>query len=81
MYITANLIVERVSGTPFIDYVQENIFARLGMLQTTYNETAAEESGLLSKGFMLTSLVTKKDGKWYDFTSRATQFWLRECAW
>lgn len=53
MYMTAALIVERISGKPYIEFVQEKIFEPLGLHSTTYNGTSAELSGHLATGFAL----------------------------
>jgi CubicO group peptidase (beta-lactamase class C family) len=39
----AGLIVEDVSGTPFADYVQKNIFEPLGMKSSTFNQALPPE--------------------------------------
>jgi CubicO group peptidase (beta-lactamase class C family) len=39
----AGLIVENVSGVPFVDYVQKNIFEPLGMRHSTFDEPLPEQ--------------------------------------
>ena len=76
MYMTASLIVERVSGMPFIQFVHDRILAPLGV-QMTYNETAADLTGLLGQGFALTALNASDGGEgWTKSIHRATSFWL-----
>ncbi|MBN1440827.1 MAG: beta-lactamase family protein [Anaerolineales bacterium] len=49
----AGYIVERVSGTPFDDYLEENIFAPLGMDHTTSRQPPPQSwSADLSKGYV-----------------------------
>jgi CubicO group peptidase (beta-lactamase class C family) len=52
----AGYIVERVSGRPFNDYVQENIFKPLGMSHSTFAQPLpAELKPLMSNGYRLGS--------------------------
>jgi CubicO group peptidase (beta-lactamase class C family) len=45
-YLIAGLVVERVSGQPFADYVQQHIFHPLGMQHSSASEDTARRSGL-----------------------------------
>ncbi len=52
----AGYIVQRVSGLPFDDYVERNIFGRLGMARSTFRQPLpANLQSLMSKGYMLGS--------------------------
>src|SRR5690606_25805087 len=52
----AGYIVERVSGIPFDDYVEKNIFMPLGMDTATFlQDLSAEQQAALSKGYMRAS--------------------------
>ena len=52
----AGYIVQRVSGKPFAEYVQENIFAPLGMTKTTFLEPLPKDlEPLMSLGYMRAS--------------------------
>ena len=52
----AGYIVERVSGRPFDDYVEENIFRPLGMTHSTFRQPLpADLAPLMSKGYRLAS--------------------------
>ena len=52
----AGYIVERVSGMPFQDYVEKNIFQPLGMSHATFVEPLPEAlKGMMSKGYALAS--------------------------
>lgn len=52
----AGYIVQRVSGVPFEQYVQENIFAPLAMQHTTFLQPLpADWQPLMSKGYALAS--------------------------
>jgi len=42
-YALAGLLVERVSGLPFAEYVSQNIFTPLGMVSSTFAEPAPAE--------------------------------------
>lgn len=44
-YFTLAEIVSTLSGMPFTDFVQKEIFDPLNMTTTTYNSTVAKESG------------------------------------
>ncbi|WVR08834.1 hypothetical protein IAU60_005892 [Kwoniella sp. DSM 27419] len=50
-YVTLALIVERLSGMPLPMFVQRHILDPLGMDQTTYSNSVAEDSGHRSDGF------------------------------
>ncbi|KAF8312197.1 beta-lactamase/transpeptidase-like protein [Clavulina sp. PMI_390] len=52
MYITMAEIVERVSGRPFIKFIQEEIVDKLPLSSTTMNSTWARKSGHLADGFV-----------------------------
>jgi CubicO group peptidase (beta-lactamase class C family) len=52
----AGYIVERVSGMPFEDYIERNVFAPLGMTHATFRQPLpAELSPFMSKGYRLAS--------------------------
>jgi CubicO group peptidase (beta-lactamase class C family) len=52
----AGYIVERVSGVPFDDYVDEHIFKPLGMAHATFRQPLPESlKPLMSKGYQLAS--------------------------
>ncbi len=52
----AGYIVERVSGRPFNDYIQENIFNPLGMTRSTFVQPLpANLAGHMSSGYRLAS--------------------------
>lgn len=52
----AGYIVERVSGVPFEDYVDENIFDRLGMTSSSFRQPLpADLAERVSNGYMLSS--------------------------
>jgi CubicO group peptidase (beta-lactamase class C family) len=56
----AGYIVERVSGRPFNDYVNQNIFKPLGMAHSTFDQPlAADLKPLMSNGYRLGSGKTK----------------------
>lgn len=49
-YVALSHIVPTLAGVPFIEYVRTHFFAPLGMNATTYNHTAAAESGRRTDG-------------------------------
>ncbi len=52
----AGYIVQRVSGMPFDDYVERNIFGRLGMTRSSFRQPLpANLQPLMSKGYQLGS--------------------------
>jgi CubicO group peptidase (beta-lactamase class C family) len=52
----AGYVVERVSGQPFNDYIQQNIFKPLGMTRSTFAQPLPPELvPLMSNGYMLAS--------------------------
>jgi len=56
----AGYVVERVSGTPFNQYVEENIFKPLGMTRSTFAQPLPVELGpLMSNGYQLATDGTK----------------------
>ena len=62
----AGYIVERASGRPFDDYVEENIFKPLGMTHSTFRQPLpADLAPLMSKGYGLAS----GDPKPYELVS------------
>src|SRR5579864_4272816 len=57
---TAGYIVQRVSGKPFEQYVQENIFGPLGMHHTTFVQPLpADLQPLMSNGYVVASQPAK----------------------
>jgi CubicO group peptidase (beta-lactamase class C family) len=52
----AGYVVERVSGQPFNDYIQQNIFKPLGMTHSTFAQPLPPElAPLMSNGYVLAS--------------------------
>lgn len=52
----AGYIVERVSGQPFDDYIEQNIFKPLGMTRSSFRQPLPPElAPLMSSGYMLAS--------------------------
>ncbi len=52
----AGYVVERVSGQPFNDYIQQNIFQPLGMTRSTFAQPLPPElAPLMSNGYVLAS--------------------------
>ena len=52
----AGYVVERVSGQPFNDYIQQNIFKPLGMTRSTFAQPLPPElAPLMSNGYVLAS--------------------------
>jgi CubicO group peptidase (beta-lactamase class C family) len=52
----AGYIVERVSGQPFAEYIEQNIFKPLGMTRSTFLQPLPPElAPLMSKGYILAS--------------------------
>lgn len=52
----AGYIVERVSGQPFDDYIEQNIFKPLGMTRSTFRQPLPPHlAPLMSNGYMLAS--------------------------
>lgn len=76
MYIAAALIVERISGIPYIDFVQEKIIGPLGLRSTTYNGTAAELEGHLAEGFALLQTNASDGEGWTKSVHRPTSLFL-----
>ena len=57
----AGYIVERVSGQPFNDYIQQNIFKPLGMTRSTFVQPLPPElAPLMSNGYVLASEEPKE---------------------
>jgi CubicO group peptidase (beta-lactamase class C family) len=57
----AGYVVERVSGQPFNDYIQQNIFKPLGMTHSTFAQPLPPELvPLMSNGYVLASDEPKK---------------------
>lgn len=55
-YVTLSHIVSVLSGRPFHVFVNENIFVPLEMRSTTYNSTAAGQTGRRTHGYYHTGL-------------------------
>ena len=56
----AGYIVQRVSGMPFDDYVEKNIFMPLGMTHTSFRQPpSAETLSMMSNGYALASQKPK----------------------
>jgi CubicO group peptidase (beta-lactamase class C family) len=49
-YSVAGLVVQRVSGVPYEDYLAAHLFEPLGMLRTTFDVSLASEWGLAGYG-------------------------------
>jgi CubicO group peptidase (beta-lactamase class C family) len=57
----AGYVVERLSGQPFNDYIQQNIFKPLGMTHSTFAQPLPPElSPLMSNGYVLASEEPKE---------------------
>ncbi len=57
----AGYVVERVSGQPFNDYIQQNIFKPLGMTRSTFAQPLPPElAPLMSNGYVLASDAPKE---------------------
>ncbi len=54
MYLFLPHVITTYSGKTFQEFVTERIFVPLNMTATTYNLTAADESGLMSQSFIFT---------------------------
>ncbi|KAI0713049.1 beta-lactamase/transpeptidase-like protein [Cerioporus squamosus] len=54
MYLFLPHVITTFSGKTFQEFVTERIFVPLNMTATTYNLTAADESGLMSQSFTFT---------------------------
>ncbi|KAJ9091787.1 hypothetical protein QFC21_007090 [Naganishia friedmannii] len=52
MYVVASTLPEHLYGTPFTQYVEENIFSPLGMGDTTYDLGAATQTGHRADAFV-----------------------------
>ncbi|RJF85821.1 serine hydrolase domain-containing protein [Sphingomonas cavernae] len=64
----AGYIVQRASGLPFDDYVERNIFQRIGMTRSSFRQPLpASLQSLMSKGYARGS----GDPKPYEFVSQA----------
>jgi len=62
----AGYIVQRVSGEPFDDYVENHIFKPLGMTHTTFRQPLADQlKSMMSKGYELGSQPAK-DFEWVE---------------
>lgn len=55
-YMTLALVVERVSGTPFANFVQTHILSPIGMNETYYNSTTVLGTGNAADGFQNTGV-------------------------
>lgn len=78
MYITASLIVKRLSGIPYPDFVRDHIFAPLGLSSTTFNITAAKASGHLAEGFAVVKSNVSDGEGWFKHTFKPIPFFLPE---
>lgn len=54
MYIVASQIISTYAGMPYTQFVKERIWDPLNMTSTTFNDTEAAESGLLSENWTST---------------------------
>ncbi len=54
MYLFLPHVITTYSGKTFQEFVTERIFVPLNMTATTYNLTAADDSGLMSQSFIFT---------------------------
>lgn len=59
-YITAALIVERISGVPFDQYISRQILAPLGMTHSFTNEPAAMADGMATGHLYLGTLPVRR---------------------
>lgn len=63
MFALLGYVVEAISGTPFVDFVQKRIFEQLGMDHTTYDPAALDDSGV--PAFTLIDGDAKEAGWWH----------------
>lgn len=59
----AGLIVERASGLPYYEYVNQNIFSALGMKNTTVHPTQADKPYLSEKRDQINGYIIDANGK------------------
>jgi CubicO group peptidase (beta-lactamase class C family) len=65
-YAMLAMIVEKISGKPFGEFLRERIFVPLGMKNTLAYEKSKKEVPHRALGY------TKKDGKWVEADQRST---------
>lgn len=51
MYMVADHVITTYSGRPYISFVEERIFAPLGMTSSTFSPAKAEASGKFTQGW------------------------------
>ena len=51
MYMVGSHVIETYSGKPYMSFVEERIFAPLGMTSTTFSPAEAEASGKFTQGW------------------------------
>lgn len=79
MYTVAALVVERVSGVPYIEFVTENVIKPLGLTSTTYNMTTALASGNVADGYALVNTSDPNIGRgWAEAVQLPIPFWLTQ---
>lgn len=76
MYTVVSLVVERIAGVPYIDFVTERIIKPLGMTSSTYNGTAAQAGGNLADGYALVNTSDTTIGRgWAGIVQLPIPFW------
>lgn len=76
MYNTASLLVERLSSVPYRQFVNDNIFAPLGMASSTYNVTTAKLSGNLAEGYAVEARNVTGGSGWEKTIYRPIPYFL-----
>ncbi|KLT40391.1 beta-lactamase/transpeptidase-like protein [Cutaneotrichosporon oleaginosum] len=85
-YVALSHIVPTLTGVPFTEYVAEHFFAPVGMNSTTYNHTAAAESGHRTDGHThtgvnMTECVAKSTAEGYKKRSKACHGKIAPFGW